>query len=102
MKKTLIIVGIVVLLLVIFGWTSYNGLVSMKEATTAQWQQVEAQYQRRFDLIPNLVNSVKGIMNQEKEVFTALADARAHYSGAVTVNDKAVAASEVESSLSRL
>lgn len=102
MKKTWIIVLIVVVLIVIYGWTSYNGLVTLREGVTAQWQQVETQYQRRFDLIPNLVESVKGIMKQEQVVFTALADARTHYAGATTVNDKAAAASEVETSLGRL
>jgi LemA protein len=102
MKKTLIVVGVIVVLVLLYGWTSYNGLVRSKEAATAQWQQVETQYQRRLDLIPNLVESVKGIMKQEQTIFTALADARAHYAGATTVNDKAVAAGEVESSLGRL
>jgi LemA protein len=74
----------------------------MKETATAQWQQVETQYQRRLDLIPNLVASVQGIMKQEQTIFTALADARAQYAGAQTVNDKAVAAGQVETSLGRL
>jgi len=105
MKKTSTIVLIVVaVILIIAGYTlaSYNSLVSMNEAATAQWQQVETQYQRRLDLIPNLVESVKGIMKQEQTVFTALADARTHYAGATTVNDKAAAAGEVETSLGRL
>ncbi len=102
MKKTLIIIGIVVVLLVLYSWTSYNGLVTMRESATAQWQQVETQYQRRFDLIPNLVESVKGAMKQEQTIFTALAEARTKYSGAQTVNDKAVAAGQVETALGRL
>lgn len=102
MKKTLIIIGIIVVLLVLYGFSAYNGLVTMKEASTAQWQQVETQYERRFDLIPNLVESVKGIMGQEKEIFTALAEARARYSGATTVSDKAAAAGQVETALGRL
>jgi LemA protein len=102
MKKTWIIVIAVVVLLVLYALVSYNGLVSMNESVTAQWQQVETQYQRRFDLIPNLVASVQGAMNQEQEVFTALAEARTKYSGAGTVSEKAAAATEVESALSRL
>ncbi|MEK7610112.1 MAG: LemA family protein [Patescibacteria group bacterium] len=102
MKKTLIIIGIIVVLLVLYSWTSYNGLVTMRESATAQWQQVETQYQRRFDLIPNLVESVKGAMKQEQTIFTALAEARTKYSGAQTVNDKAVAAGQVETALGRL
>ncbi|MCX6715419.1 MAG: LemA family protein [Candidatus Taylorbacteria bacterium] len=102
MKKTLIIIVIVIVLVLLYGWSSYNGLVVMKEAATAQWQQVETQYQRRFDLIPNLVESVKGTMKQEQTVFTAIADARTKYSGASTVNEKSAAAGQVETALSRL
>jgi LemA protein len=102
MKKTLIIIGIIVLLFILYSWTSYNGLVTMREGATAQWQQVETQYQRRFDLIPGLVASTKGVLTQEQKVFSDIADARTRYSGAQTVNDKAVAAGQVESALSRL
>src|SRR3954469_5505702 len=102
MKKTLLIILAVVVVIGIWLASSYNSLVTMKETATAQWQQVETQYQRRFDLIPNLVESVKGAMKQEQTVFTALAEARTHYAGATTVNDKAAAASQVETSLGRL
>jgi LemA protein len=102
MKKTLIIIVVIAVLGGIYGLTSYNNLVSQREAATAQWQQVETQYQRRLDLIPNLVESVKGVMKQEQAVFTALADARARYAGATNTNDKAVAAGQIESSLGRL
>lgn len=102
MKKSYIIILIVVVLLVLYTIGSYNGLVTMRESATAQWQQVETQYQRRFDLIPNLVESVKGTMKQETEVFTAIADARTKYSGATTPDAKALAAGQIESSLGRL
>jgi LemA protein len=92
----------VVVLLVLWCFSSYNSLVSLNEQINGQWAQVENDYQRRLDLIPNLVNSVEGVMKQEKAVFGAIADARTHYAGATTVNDKAAAASEVESSLARL
>ncbi|MEK7461648.1 MAG: LemA family protein [Patescibacteria group bacterium] len=100
-KGTLIIIGILVLL-VIWGFSGYNSLVSLNEATDAQWAKVETQYQRRFDLIPNLVNSVKGILTQEQKVFGDIAEARTRYSGATTPNDKALAASQVESAFARL
>ncbi len=102
MKKTLITIGALVILALLYGWTSYNSLVGLRETATAEWQQVETQYQRRLDLIPNLVASVQGVMKQEQSIFTALADARAHYSGAITIDQKAVAAGEVESALGRL
>lgn len=102
MKKTYIIIIAVIVLLVLYIGGAYNGLVTKNEAINGQWAQVENQYQRRFDLIPNLVEAVKGSMKQEQAVFGALADARAHYSSAVTTDAKAKAAGEVESSLGRL
>src|SRR3989344_5339696 len=102
MNKTWMIVLGVVVLLALYVGSSYNSLVSKNETADAQWATVETQYQRRFDLIPNLVNSVKGILTQEQTIFTALADARTRYSGATTPDAKAAAASEVEGALSRL
>lgn len=77
-------------------------MVKANLAVDTQWAQVEAQYQRRFDLIPNLVASVQGIFTQEKEIFTAIANARQGYAGAKTVDEKAEAAGRVESALGRL
>jgi LemA protein len=102
MKKVLIGIVVVVVLAVLYGFSTYNSLVTLNVAADTQWKQVETQYQRRFDLIPNLVESVKGIMKQEQVVFTAIADARTRYSGATTVEDKAKAANQVESVLGRL
>src|SRR3989338_9085941 len=97
-----VIIGIVVVLILGYGASKYNNLIRSNEAIDAQWAQVESQYQRRFDLIPNLVNSVKGIMAQEQEGFTAIADARTRYSGAATPEARASGASAVESALGRL
>lgn len=97
----MVILGVLVVI-VIYTWVSYNGLVSQNEAVDAQWAKVETQYQRRFDLIPNLVASVKGVLTQEQKIFSDIADARTKYSGAANSNEKAVAAGEVESALSRL
>ncbi|MCL9972161.1 MAG: LemA family protein [Candidatus Pacebacteria bacterium] len=96
-----VVVGVVLLGALYLGGT-YNGLVAMSEGVDAQWAQVESQYQRRFDLIPNLVESVKGIMEQEQEVFTAIADARTRYAGAATPDAKAAAVGELESAFARL
>jgi LemA protein len=101
-KSTKGIIIIIAVIILGYAGLTYNSFVGLNEGINGQWAQVETQYQRRFDLIPNLVESVKGIMNQEKTIFTALADARAKYSGAVTVDDKAAAATQVESSLGRL
>lgn len=102
MKKALIIILALAIIIVAWLWTSYNKLVTANEQVDNQWAQVEVQYQRRFDLIPNLVEAVKGAMSQEQKVFGDLAAARANYSGASTVNGKAEAATQVESALSRL
>ncbi len=96
-----VILGIVVLG-GIYYWTTYNSLISTNEAVDGQWAQVETQYQRRFDLIPNLVESVKGVMAQEQAIFNGIAEARTRYSGAVSVDDKAAAATELEGALARL
>jgi LemA protein len=93
---------VVVLLVGGYLWSFYNGLVKQSQAIDGQWAQVENQFQRRFDLIPNLVNSVKGAMAQEQKVFGDITDARTKYAGAKTVNEKAAAATEVESALARL
>ena len=101
MKTVLILVGVVAVVgLFLFG--SYNSLVTAREGVDSQWAQVESQYQRRFDLIPNLVESVKGVMTQEQTIFGDIAEARTRYGGAVTTSEKAAAASEVESVLGRL
>ncbi len=102
MKKALIVLVVVLVLFAMYGWGLYNKMVTANEGVENQWAQVETQYQRRFDLIPNLVESVKGIMEQEKEVFGAIAEARTRYAGATTINDKAGAATQVESALARL
>jgi len=97
--------GAVVLVVIIVALSLmgiYNSLVTKSQAIDAQWAQVETQYQRRYDLIPNLVNSVKGMMKQEQTVFQAIADARTKYGGAQTVDAKAQAAGEVETALGRL
>ncbi len=102
MKKTWIIIGIVVALLVLWCASAYNSFVRLDQEVAGQWGKVETQYQRRFDLIPNLVESVKGIFEQEKEVFGALAEARTRYAGASTPDARAAAATGVESALARL
>ncbi len=102
MKKYLYIILAVVIVIGLYTVVTYNSLVNLNITADTQWKQVETQYQRRFDLIPNLVESVKGAMKQEQAVFNAIAEARTRYSGASTANDKALAAGQVESALGRL
>jgi len=90
------------LLAVLWLWSGYNGLVIRDEAVTAQWANVESTYQRRLDLIPNIVNTVKGSAAQDEKVFGDLANARANYAGAQSTDEKAAAASQAESAISRL
>lgn len=77
MKKTWIIVIAAVALIAVFCTTSYNSMVSQDEAVGTAWSNVENQYQRRADLIPNLVNTVKGYASHEKETLEAVISARA-------------------------
>jgi LemA protein len=74
-KSTLIVLGLIALV-VVWGISSYNGLVGLEQAVRAQWGQVENVYQRRADLVPNLVETVKGAANFEKETYVAVAQAR--------------------------
>ena len=80
MKKSAIVgivIGAILLIFVVRGLSSYNGLVAMDEGVDAQWAQVENVYQRRMDLIPNLVNTVKGYAEHEQETLQAVVEARA-------------------------
>jgi LemA protein len=98
-------IGLVALLLataVGLSGCSYNRFVSQEEAIKAQWAQVENQLQRRNDLIPNLVESVKGVTQQEKDVFGQIADSRAKLAGAQTPEQRMQAANEQSQALARL
>jgi LemA protein len=105
LKTVLIILGI--LLLIIFAAYSYlkgtyNSLVTMDESVKGAWAQVENQLQRRYDLIPNYVETVKGYAKHEKQVFVEVANARSKVAGATTVNDKIQANGQLSSALGRL
>jgi LemA protein len=83
-------------------YTGYNRAVALDENVKTMWAQVENQLQRRFDLIPNLVETVKGVAGQEQTIFLGVAKAREAYFQAKTVAEKAQAAGSFESALSRL
>ncbi|ATW26045.1 LemA family protein [Candidatus Formimonas warabiya] len=102
MKKGLII-GLVIVVLLLFGvFSSYNGLVSLNEDVNGKWSQVENQLQRRADLIPNLVATVKGYAAQEQTIFTAVAEARSKLLNAQGPASSAQADGELTSALGRL
>ncbi|MBO5787525.1 MAG: LemA family protein [Bacteroidaceae bacterium] len=77
MKKSTIIIIVILAVIAVWGITGYNGLVKSDEAVSTAWSNVENQYQRRADLIPNLVNTVKGYASHEKETLDAVVAARA-------------------------
>ena len=92
------IIAAVVVFLVVVAGGYYNSFVTQNNAIDGQWKQVEVQYQRRFDLIPNLVEATKGLMQQEQKVFGDIAAARAAYAGSPSPET----ANQVESALGRL
>ena len=104
MKKfgPLMIIGVIVIILVIVFFSSYNGFVEKEENVDQAYAQIENQLQRRLDLIPNLVNTVKGYAKQETEVIQSVSDARAKLAGANTPAEQAEADSRLTGALSRL
>jgi len=105
MKGILIGLGVVVLIvvLVILGSVGvYNSIVSKQETITAKWAQVENQLQRRNDLIPNLVNTVKGYAAHEKTVLEDITNARSQWASASSVEKKVKAAGAIDRALGRL
>jgi LemA protein len=105
LKIGLIILGIIVI--IGFGsvrWviSGYNSVVAMDEGIKGQWAQVENQLKRRYDLIPNLVETVKGYASHERELFQYIADARTKYFQAQTIKGRIEASNQLEGVLSRL
>jgi LemA protein len=105
-KKTLLIVLAVIVVLAIAAYSffagNYNKFVQMDVGIKAAWSQVENQLQRRYDLIPNLVETVKGYAKQEKDVLVEVTNARAKVGGAGTIPDKITANNQLTGALSRL
>lgn len=101
--KTLAIVGGSIVLMLLIGWSvfggTYNKLTLEGQRVDSTWATVETQYQRRFDLIDNLVASVKGAQGQELAVFTAIADARKQYTTATTQDGKVEALNTIQTNL---
>ena len=93
---------VIIAILGLFAFSTYNGLVTSEEAVTSAWSQVENQLQRRLDIIPNLVNTEKGYAAHEEAVFTEVTRAREKLIGAGSVADMAEANQELSGALSRL
>ncbi len=105
-KKKIIIKIVIVLSIILIIYSGikgvYNSFVTLDEGVKASWAQVENQLQRRYDLIPNLVETVKGFAAQEKEVFIGVTEARSKVAGANSVPDKIAANNQLTGALSRL
>ncbi len=104
-KSVLIVLGVIAVFAIgaiMYGVGEYNKVVAMDEQVKSQWAQVDNQLKRRYDLIPNLVETVKGYATHEKELFENLANARTKYFQANTVNEKVQSSQQVEGFLSRL
>ena len=105
-QKTILIVVAILIVLVLIPFFylkgTYNSLVTLDEGVKAAWAQVENQLQRRYDLIPNYVETVKGYAAHEKEVFLRVTEARSKVAGAGSIQDKIEANNQLSSALSRL
>jgi len=102
MKRTGVIVAAVIVILALAIGGSYNSMVSLSETVDSKWSQVENQLQRRADLIPNLVATVKGYAVHEESIMTEIAAARSRLVGSGSVADKAEADQALSGALSRL
>jgi LemA protein len=105
MKAALVVLGVIVVAVLVLGGTlmgDYNGLVAEREAIKSQFAQVDTVMQRRADLIPNLVETVKGMASHEQSVVDSVTKARAQMAGAQTPAEKIAANSQIDSALSRL
>lgn len=101
-SKPAIVTGIVLVVMLFLGMTiagNYNSLVTSRNGVDNSWAKVETQYQRRYDLIGNLVESVKGAQGQEQKVFQAIADGRKQYAAATSPDQQAAAATKIETNL---
>ncbi|MFZ3009914.1 MAG: LemA family protein, partial [Candidatus Microsaccharimonas sp.] len=96
-----IIIGVVVLI-ALFVWATYNGLVTLRVRVDEAWSDINVQLKRRLDLIPNLVETVKGYAKHEKGVFEAVTEARANVMSAKGVKETAAAENQFEATLKSL
>ena len=105
-QKTLLIVAVIVIIVILVPYFylkgTYNSLVTMDESVKGAWAQVENQLQRRYDLIPNYVETVKGYASHEKELFIEVTKARSRVAGAKSIPDKIQANNGLAGALSRL
>ncbi len=103
-RPTITVLVLAALVVALFGWvwSTYNGLIAAQATMQTSWADVETQYQRRFDLIPNLQATVEGAANFEKETYTAVTAARSQWQQAGTREEQVAAANTFDTALSRL
>jgi len=101
-KKSIIITAVIIIILSLWMGSSYNSLVALNETVDSKWSQVENNLQRRADLIPNLVATVKGYAVHEEDIMNEIAAARSRLVSSGSVAEKAEANAELNSALSRL
>lgn len=105
-QKTLLIIAVILIIVILVPYFylkgTYNSLVTLDESVKAAWAQVENQLQRRYDLIPNYVETVKGYAAHEKELFVKVTEARSRVAGAKSIPDKIQANNSLAGALSRL
>lgn len=97
-----IIIAVVVIVIILWGVATYNSLVSLRNRVRDQWAQMDVQLKRRFDLIPNVVNTVKGYAKHEKETLEDVVKARNTYLSATTPEDMMNADGELTKAVSKL
>ena len=102
MKKSFPIVLAVLAVLAVGGCSTYNSLVTMGEDADSAWSDINAMLQRRADLVPNLVSTVKGYASHEEKIFTEVAEARSKLAGAKTPAEAAAADAQFSGALGRL
>lgn len=105
MRGFLIVVGLLFILFIFLVSpviSFYNNAISKREAIRSQFSQIDVVLKRRYDLIPNLIQTVKGVAFQEQEIFLKIAEARTKYGSAITNEEKIKSANEIEGLLSRL
>ena len=106
-NRNLIIIGVLAVVIIvpaIMVWSSYNGLVSADIQVENEWAQIQVQYQRRYDLIPNVVNATKLYINYEQSLLTDIAEARSRWTDSLdgSVDDQITAAEEMNDVSNRL
>jgi LemA protein len=93
---------VIILIIIVWIWGSYNNFIVLTQNIENQWAQVETQYQRRIDLIPNLVNTAKGYMQFEKSLLEEITSLRSQWMSSATVEDKVKFGNALDSALGRL